>query len=223
MWKATEVAKLALSEVVAFVSYQKIVYFLQLSQENNEDLIRVFYSGLHDKDGSCFKFIIGNVVYEFIDDLWRSLFGITIIDTDVGDEPDSLVIDVHTHIYYRGNTVVNEMLRAPRSGGSFKPLTTSQLKMVPRILLWLVSHVLHPKNGGFSRIDYSEVHLIYILLNKVKINWPHYIVSRMFSINKCNKGTSFSYVSMISKILKIFNIGLPNLSYKSPRSAQEFS
>lgn len=95
--------------------------------------------------------------------------------------------------------------------------------MVPRILLWLVSHVLRPKNGGFSRIDYSEVHLVNILLNKVKINWPHYIVSRMFSIKKCNKGTSFFYVSMISKSMKLFNIGLPNLSYKSLGSVQEFS
>lgn len=79
------------------------------------------------------------------------------------------------------------------------------------------------KNGGFSRIDYSEVHLIYILLNKVKINWRHYIFSRMFTIKKCNKGTSFIYVSMILKILKFFNICLFNLSYKSPRSTQEFS
>lgn len=151
------------------------------------------------------------------------MFGISIFDPDMEDESDLLVTDVHTHVYYEGNDVVNEMLRAPHPEGSFEPLTTGQLKMVPRILLWLVSHVLHPKNCGFSTIDYSEFHLIYILLNKVKINWPHYIVSRMFAIKKCNKVTSFIYVSMISKILKFFNIGLPNLSYKSPGSAQEFS
>lgn len=179
VWKATEVAKLALLEVVNFVSHQKIDYFFQLSQDYNEDLIRVFYSGLYDKDGSYFKFTIGNVVYEFTDDLWKSLFGITIIDPDVGDESDSLVPDVHAHIYYRGNTIVNKMLRDLRPEGRFKPLTTYKLNMVPRILWWLVSHVLYPRNGGFSRIDSSKVHLIYIFLNKVKINWPHYIVSRM--------------------------------------------
>lgn len=77
---------------------------------------------------------------------------------------------------------MNEMLRAPRPKGNFEPLTTGHLKMVPRILMWVVSHVLCPKNGGFSRIDYSKVHLIYILLKKFKINWPHYIVSRMFAL-----------------------------------------
>lgn len=45
----------------------------------------------------------------------------------------------------------------------------------------------------------------------------------MFAIKKYNKGTSLSYVSMISKILKFFNIGLPNLSYKSHGSSQVFS
>lgn len=39
-------------------SHKKIDYFLQLAQDYNEDLIRGFYFGLHDKDGSCFKFTI---------------------------------------------------------------------------------------------------------------------------------------------------------------------
>ncbi|CAI8585311.1 unnamed protein product [Vicia faba] len=45
----------------------------------------------------------------------------------------------------------------------------------------------------------------------------------MFSIKDCNKGTSFYYVSMIFKILKHFNIGIPNLQYRSPSMALEFS
>lgn len=41
--------------------------------------------------------------------------------------------------------------------------------MVPRILLWMVSHVLHPKNDGFSRIDNSEIHLVYIFFKEIQI------------------------------------------------------
>lgn len=95
--------------------------------------------------------------------------------------------------------------------------------MVPRILLWLVSHVLRPKNGGFSIIDFAKIHLVYIILKKNKINWARYFVSQMFSIKECNKGTSFCYVSMIAKILNYFKIGIPNLTYTSPDQAQEFS
>lgn len=46
---------------------------------------------MHAKYGSRFKFTIGNVIYEFTNELWNSLFGITIIDPDVRDELDLLV------------------------------------------------------------------------------------------------------------------------------------
>lgn len=117
---------------------------------------------------------------------------------------------------------MNELLKNPRSDDCYDPITIGQLKMVPRILLWLVSHGLHPKNGRFSKIDFAEIHLVYILLNKIKINWAHYFVSHMFAIKECNKGTSLCYVSVIAKILNYFNIGMPNLTYRSPDQAQEF-
>lgn len=65
--------------------------------------------------------------------------------------------------------------------------------------------------------------MVYILLNNIKINLSYYFVSRMFPFKECNKGTSFSYVYVIAKILNYFNIVLPNLTYKSPGQAQEFS
>lgn len=109
-------------------------------------------------------------------DLWKSLFGITVVDVDDGDEVDPLVKDTNTHIHFKWNTHVNELLKAPHADDCYDPITTGQLKRVPRTLLWLVSHVLHPKNGGFSRFDFAEIHLVYILLNKIKINWEHYFV-----------------------------------------------
>lgn len=44
----------------------------------------------------------------------------------------------------------------------------------------------------------------------------------MFATKECNKGTSFLYVSMITKILNYFNIGMSNLIYKSPGPVKEF-
>lgn len=114
MWKAKFVAQVALPIVTELVFHHKIDYFLQLTQDYNEDLIRVFYSGMRAKDGSRFKFTIGNMIYEFTNELWNSLFRITITHHDVGDESDPLVTDVYTHVDYNGNAMVNEMLRAPR-------------------------------------------------------------------------------------------------------------
>ena len=73
------------------------------------------------------------------------------------------------HIHFKWNIHVNEIFKAPLSDDCYNPITTSQLKMVPRILLWLVSHVLRPKNRGFSIIEFDEIHMVYIILNKIKL------------------------------------------------------
>lgn len=179
--------------------------------------------GYMKKQGSCFSFLIGNKAYQFTNDLWKTLLDITMGDSDEENEVDLLVINLHTHVNFDWSVHVNELLKVSRVEDCYDPITIGQLKMVPRILLWVVSHTLQPKNGDFSRIDNADIHLVYILLHKVKINWPHYFVSHMFSIKKWNNGTSFFYPYMIAKILNYFDIALPNLTYKSPSSSQEFS
>lgn len=69
VWKLSVVGGLDIPVMADIVTYQKIDYFLQLAQDYKEYLICVFYSGLHVMDGSCFKFTIGNVIYEFTDAL----------------------------------------------------------------------------------------------------------------------------------------------------------
>lgn len=49
----------------------------------------------------------------------------------------------------------DELHKALRVEDCYDAITTGKLKMVPRIMLWLVSHVLRPKIGGFSRIDFA--------------------------------------------------------------------
>lgn len=97
----------------------------------------------------------------------ESLFGIIMVSADV--EP--LVKDTNLHQDFKWSIHLNELLKAPRSDDCVKIITIGQLKMVPRVFLKLVSHVLCPKNGGYSRIDNAEIHLIYIILNRIRINW----------------------------------------------------
>lgn len=82
--------------------------------------------------------------------IFRSLcLVLSLLVTDV--EP--LVMDANLHHDFKWNLHLNQFLKAPHSDDCYDPITTGQLKMVPRILLCLVSHVLHPKNSGFSRIN----------------------------------------------------------------------
>lgn len=63
-------------------------------------LIRILYSFLHEKQGSCFSFLIGDKVYKFTNYLWKTLFGFTMDDVDVDDEVDPLVTDIYTHVNF---------------------------------------------------------------------------------------------------------------------------
>ncbi|CAI8607659.1 unnamed protein product [Vicia faba] len=47
VYKANVVEELNFPNIVSHVEHQKINYFLQLSQDYNEDIIRVFCVGLH--------------------------------------------------------------------------------------------------------------------------------------------------------------------------------
>lgn len=134
VWKPIVASCLDIPVVVSLVVHQQIDYFLKLAHDYNEDLIRVFYSGLHDMCGFAFKFSIGNTVYEFTNNLWKYLFGITIFDVDV--EP--LVMDTNLHQHFKWNIHLNHLLRAPHSDDCYDPITNYQLKIVPRILLWMV-------------------------------------------------------------------------------------
>lgn len=78
-------------------------------------------------------------------------------------------------------------LKAPKSDDKLEKLSTGNLKRNPSILHGIFTHVLRPRKGGHSRIDQSEVHLMYILENKMLICCPYYFVYRTFTVRECNR------------------------------------
>lgn len=76
VYKPATGGTLNIPNVVSLTEHQQINYFLKLSSNYNEDLIHVFYSRLHKRHGSTFKFKLGNTNYAFSSALWISLFGI---------------------------------------------------------------------------------------------------------------------------------------------------
>lgn len=96
------------------------------------------------------------------------------------------------------------------------------IKSVPRILHWIVSHILRPCSSGHSRINSAEAHLIHVLENGILLNWPNYFVKRMASMKECGKNTTLNYTSPIMKIIKHFNVPLPIVPMTQITRNQEF-
>lgn len=208
------VARLHIPEILNMIEHQEIDTLLKLSNNYNEYLIRVFCDGLELIEGCFFQFKMRNNSYHFTTDSWKEVFGIYVLCHEA---------TLYDHAFHRDfdlRSYLNSCLKAPRPEDNLDKLSTGYLKRDPCIFHWTVTQ--HPRKGGHSQIDQAEVHLMYILHDKFKINWTNYFVSRIFVVRDCNKGSSLCYISMIAKILKHFCISVQNLQYISLGQAQEF-
>lgn len=164
-----------------------------------------------------FSFSDGENSYHVMEDTWREVFGLSLFSNY------STFYDYYFHTNFDLRGYLNSCLKSPSAEDNLAKMSNGYLKKNPRILHWIVTHVLCPRKGGHSRIDIANVHLMYLLQHKVHINWPNYFVSRMFAIKECTRGYSLCYASMIAKFLKHFCIGVSNLHNISLGQAQEFN
>ena len=86
--------------LLSLLSINKLTISYNLLKIYNEDLIHVFYLGLHEKQGSCFSFSIGNKVYQFTNYFWKTFFLITMGDPNPDDKVESSVTDLYTHVNF---------------------------------------------------------------------------------------------------------------------------
>jgi hypothetical protein len=151
------------------------------------------------------------------------------MSVDDAENPLPEVTDSHHIDGYEFKSALNDMLKRPypdefvNSDAFPRTVTAGKLKAGERILQWIVSRILRPKKGGLSRVEQAEVHLIYILKNKKKINWPYYIASRIFSLRDSGRGTALAYGSFIQEVLTAANVNHPSFPYTSISSDKEFS
>lgn len=92
-----------------------------------------------------------------------------------------------------------------------------------RILQWLICRIIRPKMGGYSRVDQLEVHLIYAIKHRIQIDWPHYIVSRMFELKKSGRGGALGYASLIQLFFNKSGINVLGIPFISISTDQEFT
>ena len=61
-----------------------------------------------------------------------------------------------------------------------------------------------------------------MLKHKLKVNWPHYAASRIFSLKESGRGTALYYPSFIQSILNWVEVSVPGIQYTSMTANQEF-
>lgn len=129
------VGRFHIPNVVERISFQGIDLFLNYITEYNEDLVKLFYTGVDKKfEGFKFTFNIGNNAIKVNDDVWKSLFEISPLSS-----PNDLKITDNVYaLDYDFSTALNQMLRKPFSSDVVQStlfhtnVTTGQLKPLDR-------------------------------------------------------------------------------------------
>jgi hypothetical protein len=222
-----EAERMHLPEVLSLLQHQGLINFLECNTQYSEDLVRVFYSGLHENfRGHKLSSKVGSTKVSVKSNFWNKYFDLSVDDAG---NPLPEVTDSHHIDGYEFKRALNDMLVRPYSDDFVqsdlfpRTVTAGKLSAGERILQWIVSRILRPKKGGLSRVEQSEVHLIYILKNKIKINWPYYIASRMYNLRNSGRGTALAYGSFIQEVLTTANVSHPSFPLTSITPDKEFS
>jgi hypothetical protein len=205
--------ELHLGDVAEIIRRENLTNFCNLRNAYIEELVRIFYSGIQEQDGAEFEFCIGKKIFKVSNNLWFKLFGLK-SDTNL-----TKFTDAEGPKYN-----MTEFASTLTKNGKSPNGKAGRLKQGPRVLLWVVNHILRPRGGPYSRLDWKDIDLMYIMMEKKQMDWPHYFVSRMFALRNSKKDQFFGYASMICTILKHFKLTL-NLagSWTSPKRDQIFS
>lgn len=104
------VGRMHILNVVEHISFQGIDLFLNCVTEYNEDLVKLFYTGVAEKfEGFRFTCNIGNHNVEVNDDVWKSLFEISTLSS-----PNDLKITDSVYAPdYDFRIALNQLLRKP--------------------------------------------------------------------------------------------------------------
>ncbi|KAK2428684.1 hypothetical protein QL285_027186 [Trifolium repens] len=209
---------LHLNDIAEMLENEQLDTFCDLQTKYNDALVRIFYAGLQERNGAEFEFRWGSKTYRFSANMWFNLFGMSTGSRITGEE--LLAYSETRQVDYDSNVFTSSITR---NGNIPETMGTGKLNVNARVVYWIVSHILRPKSAS-SRMDRKDIDLMFLLMEDGKVDWPFYIVSRMFDLRNSSRDQSFGYCSLIASILKKFKIGqnLP-IEYTTLGRFQKFS
>ena len=84
---------------------------------------------------------------------------------------------------------------------SFSNFSPLQLKCADRMLHWVVVNIIMSKQHNYGRIYDYDLNSMWLLKNKIKVNWPLFFSNRMISY-KNDSRKKLPYPSFISCLLR---------------------
>jgi len=101
----------------------------------------------------------------------------------------------------------------------YSNFSVMQLKCDDRILHWIIAKMIICKQDNFGRIDNFDLQVMWLLKNRIKMNWPLFLCNRMITY-KLDVSKELPFPSFLGLVLKYNGIltADPILTKQKPRS-----
>jgi len=156
-------------------------------------MIKAFNCNAQRQDGVSFECAFKNVWVSFNPEKWDSLVGLDCsgVDLEVKD----------TFANYNKIDFVKSVSKTGFGELSFSNFIPLQLKCVDRLLHWVVVKIIMCKQHNYGKIDDLDLSVMWLLKNKIKVNWPLFLSNHMISY-KNDRRKRLPYSSFISCLLR---------------------
>jgi len=176
-----------------FLSFQNLCTFVGLKKGYDESQIKAFYCNAQRQDGVSFECAFKMFGYHSTPKKWDSLVQLDCNGVDIEFKD--------TFANYNKIDFVKSVSKTGFGELSFSNFSPLQLKHADMMLHWVVVKIIMSKQHNYGRIDDYDFNIMWLLKNKIKVNWPLFFSNPMISY-KNDSRKKLPYPSFISCLLR---------------------
>jgi len=167
--------------------------FVERKKGYDESQIKAFYWNAQRQDDVSFECVFKNVRVSFNPEKWDSLVGLDCSGVDLEAKD--------TFANYDNTDFVKSVSKTGFGELSFSNFSPLQLKCDDKLFHWVVVKIIMSKQHNYGRIDDYDLSVMWLLKNKIKVNWPLFFSNHIISY-KNDRRKKLTYPSFISCLLR---------------------
>jgi len=154
--------------------YQNLGTLLGLKNSYDSSQVKAFYCvAERQQDNVSFVCPFTNRVVTLTPTIWASVAGLECVGVDI--ESENVFAD------YDKVSFVQSISKSCIAPLEFSNFSVMQLKCDDKILHWIIAKVIICKQDNFGRIDNFDLQVMWLIKNRIKVNWPLFLSNRMIT------------------------------------------
>ena len=174
--------------------FQNLGTFLGLKNAYDSSQVKAFYC-VAERQPDNFSFVcpFKNCVATLTPGIWASIAGLECVGVDIESENLFAGYDKVSFVQSISKTCI-----VPLEYSNFNAI---QLECDDRILHLIIAKMIICKQDHFGRIDNFDLQVMWLIKNRIKVNWPLFLCNRMITY-KLDISKKMPFPSFLGLVLK---------------------